>query len=271
MKKVLLVGKINEIIRSLNDALSAEFMVQLSSIDANTVLNLIDMVKPDAIVMSLIGSGDFTSSLFEGISRNHKNIPVITIGSQVEVMRFSAYYISGQFMNLTRPVDNNDVLTAVRMKTMTPIGMGEQPAAPATPSLAEMAELLNMGGDLAREKKTVMIVDDNAGTLRSLKNMLDAQYDVVVCTSGVKALTMIGQKHPDLILLDYEMPVCDGKQTLEMIRADDDIKDIPVIFLTGVDDRSHIQAVLALRPAGYMLKPPVAGKLYEAIEKALKK
>ena len=63
----------------------------------------------------------------------------------------------------------------------------------------------------------------------------------------------------------------DGRQTLEMIRADEDICNIPVIFLTGVDDRAHIQAVLALRPAGYMLKPPVASKLFDAIEKAIGK
>ena len=79
----------------------------------------------------------------------------------------------------------------------------------------------------------------------------------------------IGKKRPDLILLDYEMPVCDGRQTLEMIRADDEISDIPVIFLTGVNDREHIEPILALRPAGYLLKPPVQERILEAIKKAL--
>ena len=82
-------------------------------------------------------------------------------------------------------------------------------------------------------------------------------------------MTAIGKKRPDLILLDYEMPVCDGKQTLEMIRADEDLRDIPVLFLTGVSDRAHIEAVLDLKPAGYMLKPPIREKIVEAIEKAL--
>ena len=82
-------------------------------------------------------------------------------------------------------------------------------------------------------------------------------------------MTAIGKKRPDLILLDYEMPVCDGRQTLEMIRADADLMDIPVIFLTGVSDRAHIEAVLGLKPAGYLLKPPIREKIVEAIEKAL--
>ena len=69
--------------------------------------------------------------------------------------------------------------------------------------------------------------------------------------------------------MDYEMPVCDGKMTLEMIRADEDMKDIPVVFLTAINDRANIQAVLKLKPAGYFLKPPIKEKLIAEIEKIL--
>ena len=67
------------------------------------------------------------------------------------------------------------------------------------------------------------------------------------------------------------MPICDGRQTLEMIRADEEMGDIPVIFLTGVSDREHVEAVLRLKPSGYLLKPPVRKTLIEAIEKELSK
>lgn len=83
-------------------------------------------------------------------------------------------------------------------------------------------------------------------------------------------MTSIGKKRPDLILLDYEMPVCDGKMTLEMIRADEDLTSIPVVFLTAVNDRANIEAVLKLKPAGYFLKPPVKGRLLAEIEKILR-
>ena len=82
-------------------------------------------------------------------------------------------------------------------------------------------------------------------------------------------MTSIGKKRPDLILLDYEMPVCDGKMTLEMIRAEEDLKNIPVVFLTAVNDRANIEAVLKLKPAGYFLKPPVKDKLLAEIGKIL--
>ena len=78
----------------------------------------------------------------------------------------------------------------------------------------------------------------------------------------------MAKKRPDVILLDYEMPVCDGKQTLEMIRSDEDTKDIPVIFLTGLGDMEHIKSVLALKPAAYILKPANKDSLMEKITAA---
>ena len=90
-----------------------------------------------------------------------------------------------------------------------------------------------------------------------------------MATSGMQALTLIGKKKPDIIFLDYEMPVCDGKMTLEKIRELDGAKDIPVVFLTGVSDKKHIEAVLELKPAGYLLKPADASRIHDIIDKIL--
>ncbi len=59
---------------------------------------------------------------------------------------------------------------------------------------------------------------------------------------------------PDLILLDYEMPITTGPQVLEMIRSNDSTADIPVMFLTGKGDKESVLRVLSLKPAGYILK-----------------
>ena len=102
-----------------------------------------------------------------------------------------------------------------------------------------------------------------------MKKMLEEYYEVALAISGAQAMTSIGKKRPDLILLDYEMPVCDGKMTLEMIRADEDLQSIPVVFLTSINDRANIEAVLKLKPAGYFLKPPVKDRLLGELEKIL--
>lgn len=77
---------------------------------------------------------------------------------------------------------------------------------------------------------------------------------MIESNSSIAAIKSITVNRPDLILLDYEMPVCDGRQTLEMIRSDKDIADIPVIFLTGRGDMDSVKKVMSLKPEGYLLK-----------------
>ena len=119
------------------------------------------------------------------------------------------------------------------------------------------------------EKKTVLLIDDNAVQIRTLNVMLKEKYNVLMATSGVKALTLLEKKVPDIILLDYEMPECDGRMTLEMIRQVEKVKDIPVVFLTGLNDKEHIDSVLELNPAGYLLKPASIDSILEMIDKVL--
>ena len=113
------------------------------------------------------------------------------------------------------------------------------------------------------------MVDDNGTALRTIKAMLEDTYEITLAISGAQAMTSIGKKRPDLILLDYEMPVCDGRMTLEMIRADEDLSSIPVVFLTAINNRENIEAVVKLKPAGYFLKPPVKEKLLAELDKIL--
>ena len=71
---------------------------------------------------------------------------------------------------------------------------------------------------------------------------------------------------PDLVLLDYEMPIVDGKQVLEMIRSEHDFADIPVIFLTSREDQESKEAAMALKPEGYLLKSMEPGEIVKAID-----
>ncbi|MBQ1608184.1 MAG: response regulator [Lachnospiraceae bacterium] len=126
---------------------------------------------------------------------------------------------------------------------------------------------LDLGMDDLRSR--VMVIDDDAGTLRNIKSILDGVYVVSVANSGKKALDLLAIEKPDVILLDYEMPMMNGPETMQKIRMKPGFKDTPIIFLTGVNDRSQIAAALALRPAGYLLKPVNQNKLLMTILDAL--
>ncbi len=103
-------------------------------------------------------------------------------------------------------------------------------------------------------KLKILIVDDSITIRNGMKKLLEEDYEVAMAESGVAAIRAITLNRPDLILLDYEMPVCDGRQTLEMLRYEKSFADIPVVFLTGQSDPSVVQKLLALKPAGYLLK-----------------
>ena len=109
-----------------------------------------------------------------------------------------------------------------------------------------------------QNKKKILVVDDSGAMLRNVKGWLENKYHVILANSGAMAIKYLALNRPDLVLLDYEMPVVDGKQVLEMIRTETDFYDIPVIFLTGRDDQESVLKVMELKVQGYLLKtmPP---------------
>ncbi len=121
-------------------------------------------------------------------------------------------------------------------------------------AMAEIEEYLTRREEEAVPKKKVLIVDDSMTIRQSMKNLLEEDYEVAMASSGVEALRCVILDKPDLLLLDYEMPVCDGKQVLEMIRSENSLSDISVSFLTGRTDPDTVRRVIALRPDGYLAK-----------------
>lgn len=103
-------------------------------------------------------------------------------------------------------------------------------------------------------KRKVLVVDDSVTMRQSIRKLLAEDYDVVLASSGTAAIRCIILDKPDLVLLDYEMPVCDGQQVLEMIRSEDTLSDTPVIFLTGRSDPKTVKKLVALKPDGYLIK-----------------
>lgn len=103
-------------------------------------------------------------------------------------------------------------------------------------------------------KKKILVVDDSGAVLRNVKGWLEDRYQVILANSGAMAIKYLTLNKPDLVLLDYEMPVVNGKQVLEMIRTETEFSSVPVIFLTSKNDRESITQVMALKPEGYLLK-----------------
>lgn len=245
-KKVLIVGIMNETTNDINVCLGKYFTVQLCFGGPDVLDGMMKIVKPDLVLINLVEYYVEAAGAFHLLSEEYRETPVVTIGNSREYEMFLPFYQGEQFENLERPVSRINVLRkcCYRMK-VDPDSMNFV------------------------KKKQILIVDDDAMWLRTAKEWLKDKYEVTLATSGTQAMTAIGKKKPDLILLDYEMPVCNGKQVFEMICADEFTKEIPVVFLTGVSDKEHIAEVLMLKPAGYLLKPVAYQKLVDVLKKEL--
>lgn len=124
--------------------------------------------------------------------------------------------------------------------------------------------------ETAHPKRKVLVVDDSA-TIREAMRALLEDYEVTLAESGVGAIRAITLNRPDLVLLDYEMPVCDGRQTLEMLRSEKEFADLPVIFLTGRRDTETMIKVMPLDPAGYLIKSSKPAEIKREIDLFFKK
>lgn len=116
-------------------------------------------------------------------------------------------------------------------------------------------------------KKKILVVDDSGAMLRNVKGWLQDKYNVILANSGAMAIKYLAMDRPDLVLLDYEMPIVDGKQVLEMIRTETEFRDVPVIFLTSKNDRESIMKVMDLKPEGYLLKTMEPERIVDEVDK----
>ena len=102
---------------------------------------------------------------------------------------------------------------------------------------------------------TILAVDDTPDNLSLLAGLLGEHYRVKVATNGTKALELAKSSPPDLILLDIMMRGVDGYEVLERLRADDSLRDIPVIMISAVGEIESVIRCVELGADDYLLKP----------------
>jgi len=260
MKTIILIGKFNDVTREIYNCLSPLCQVQLCPDSAETVKSVIRIVRPSLAFVSLMGAQSVHEDIFSLLFREFRNTPILAFGPQdmEEQLQDSGFMEGSRIRFLARPLKAEEITR--RVKEL--LGEVTVPEPEPEPELAGPRQETD-------SKKTIMVVDDSPAFLRTMQAMLTPEYRVIFATSGPQALTVIAKTRPDLILLDYEMPVCDGKMTLQMLRSEESTKDIPVVFLTGMADAVHVQELLALLPNDYLLKPPSEERLFNTIRTIL--
>jgi CheY-like chemotaxis protein len=127
--------------------------------------------------------------------------------------------------------------------------------------------------DLEKDRpERLVVADDDAEALLLMEQALGLHgYQVWTASNGEEALTCIEECHPDLILLDTEMPVLDGYEVVRRLQAGDSTRDIPVILITSrpIDRERDRVRVLGDGVARYVSKPLSIEILIREIKKAI--
>jgi CheY-like chemotaxis protein len=120
------------------------------------------------------------------------------------------------------------------------------------------------------QKPKVLIVDDEPFNLDYLEQELEElNYELITASNGREALDKIQSHSPDLVLLDLQMPVLDGFAVLAQLKADNELRNIPVIIVSAANDSRSIVKGIKQGAEDYLTKPVDADLLVQKVKEYL--
>ena len=122
-----------------------------------------------------------------------------------------------------------------------------------------------------RQSAAILIAEDNPANIQTFAGYLAPKgYRIIIAQNGKEAVEGTKKKHPDLILMDVDMPVMGGLEAIRHIRADEELKSIPIIALTALAMPGDREKCLAAGADEYISKPVSLHELSETIENLLR-
>jgi CheY-like chemotaxis protein len=120
-----------------------------------------------------------------------------------------------------------------------------------------------------KDKDKILIVDDEQNICSLVKSIFSREYHVMEACNGEEAIFIARTQKPDLILMDIMMPNIDGYMACYIIKSDPELKEIPVIMLTGINHELNKKLGMGFGADGYLTKPFNFQELQDMIEKFL--
>lgn len=271
--KILLTGENNTIIDDFFYQMSDDFEILTTSGRSDDIMRHVEVFEPDVFVYCVNAESvkDFNRFYFIKEKLQKKGVPLAVIGPEEQCKEFERITLDSADLVLEKPLTASVIVERLNIfiGKKKKAELEEEQKRQEEEEKAHEEELKQMEECHEKAKKHVLIIDDDPMMLKLVNEQLHERYDVATAISGKLALKFLEVKHTDLILLDYEMPRENGAEVLRKLRANPATKDIPVVFLTGVTERSRIQEVLLMQPEGYLLKPIDSENLFRVIADVL--
>ncbi len=116
--------------------------------------------------------------------------------------------------------------------------------------------------------KTVLVVEDNDASMMLFDDLLEAHcYNVLQAKDGMEAWRMAREHHPDLILMDIQLPDVSGLEVIKWLKNDEDLKSIPVIAITAFATAGHEEKIREGGCDAYIVKPISIHSFLQTVER----
>lgn len=228
MDKVLIISSSTQKLRELQHSMEGQFRIATQPLTNGNMAGDVDGAVPDCVVVyvealtrqKLFGLMDLREQ--EGV----REAPLLLLADEqdTEIFKFN-------------------------------VNPGPDFVMPALSQLKDIRMNVERLCAASEKVKSILVVDDDAVSLKIIRSYLDEDYKVTAVKSGRLALKFLEKQKPDAILLDCFMPEMNGAQTLQLIRNMQSMKRIPVVFLTGNTDKTMVMNCLSLHPSGFLVKP----------------
>lgn len=285
--KLLVAGSAASVIDDFFLRMTDNFEIMTTSLRHEDILLHIKYFKPHMFVFCLYNESrdDFNKMIALKYQMVRSRVYFALIGSQTDCSDFERIAINVSDITLVKPLTVGAIENRIMgylnshhpLESSAPdpddgfAGDIQSPFQNPFPDVTDPSFLFGEPDIPApvSARKHILVVDDDVRMLKVLKEHLHNDFDVATAVSGKVAMKFLEKKHTDLILLDYEMPEEKGPDVLARIRANENTRSVPVIFLTGTTERDKIAKALAHKPQGYLLKPIDREKLLETITKVM--
>lgn len=282
MKRILFVTDFNDTAHCIQEAMLSRYQVQLCSMkNAEDVSHMIRMFRPDMVVVFISCYQNISSKLFYILTIVHAAIPIITIGKKEDTMQYEMLYSKTQYTHLYRPIKNRDIMKCIADRLhITEDENAEHKDISDVSNYIENEDKIKNKTDIwdeaeldneadADKRKHILLVDNDDEIYNDMKSIIGDRYRVSAAGTELQAMRMLEKDRPDMMFLSYEMPLCEGRIMLEMIRSDEELRKLPVVFLTKIAEKRNIASIIRLKPAGCILKPLDKEIVTRIIEKCM--
>lgn len=282
MKRILFVADFNDTAHCIQEAMLSRYQVQLCSMkNAEDVSHMIRMFRPDMVVVFISCYQNISSKLFYILTIVHAAIPIITIGKKEDTMQYEMLYSKTQYTHLYRPIKNRDIMKCIADRLhITEDENAEHKDIPDISNYIENEDKIKNKTDIwddaeldneadVDKRKHILLVDNDDEIYNDMKSIIGDRYRVSAAGTELQAMRMLEKDRPDMMFLSYEMPLCEGRIMLEMIRNDEELRKLPVVFLTKIAEKRNIASIIRLKPAGCILKPLDKEMVTRIIEKCM--